>query len=223
MNQKFLIGVSVGILFTPLYSEILYLQKPKVQEEVAFFSMQPAKDPNKTNVSSQTQNTQPVLSSQPKQFYSEFIPKPNEPVPEKDKLVIPLTPPSDPPRFIPNPHPQFGKPFPHKFIARVNFSANPENPHKGVLLTPIESNKVLATLEGKVVAIDYMDGYNNYIILEHSNGYFTVYGNLDTVFVAEGQKVKKGDHLGNLLKEKGLYFQVNQGKKILDPISFIKS
>ena len=68
-----------------------------------------------------------------------------------------------------------------------------------------------------------MDGYHNYVIIEHPNGYFSVYGNLDEVFVAEGQIIKKGEILGNLMKEKGLYFQVNQGKKTLDPISLIKS
>ena len=67
-------------------------------------------------------------------------------------------------------------------------------------------------MEGRVVAIDYMDGYYNYVIIEHPNGYFTVYGNLEEVFVAEGQTVKKGET-----------FQVNQGKKTLDPISLIKS
>lgn len=217
MKKRFLVTTAFGVLLTPLYSEILNLKKSRAMEEVAFFSMQPAKDPAKVNP--------PIVEATqaPKEFKTEIIPKPNSPLPEKDKIVIPLTPPSDPPKVIPKPNIHFGKPFLHKFIARTNFSSDPENPYKGVLLTPIESSSVLATLDGKVVAIDYMDGYNNYIILEHLNGYYTVYGNLDRVFVAEGQTVKKGEHLGNLLKEKGLYFQVNQGKKILDPISFIKS
>ncbi len=117
----------------------------------------------------------------------------------------------------------FVRPFNQKLIAKVNYSPDPENPHKGVVFSPLEIGSVLASMEGRIVAIDFMDGYHNYVIIEHPNGYFSVYGNLDEVFVAEGQIIKKGEILGNLMKEKGLYFQVNQGKKTLDPISLIKS
>lgn len=208
----FLFLAGVGI--TQLHSEILNYRKIKVQEEKPVAPNISDKEIIKTN---------PFIP-EVKQYTTDSIPKPNTPpILEKEKIIVPLTPPSDPARPQVKQSSQFTRPFNQKLIATVNFSPNPENPHKGIVFSPIEIGSVISSMEGRVVAIDFMDGYYNYVIIEHANGYFTVYGNLEEVFVAEGQTVKKGETLGNLVKEKGLYFQVNQGKKTLDPISLIKS
>jgi murein DD-endopeptidase MepM/ murein hydrolase activator NlpD len=117
----------------------------------------------------------------------------------------------------------FARPYSDKVLTLTKFSDNPEEPHRGVVLSPIDSGTVISSLEGKVVAVDYMDGYNNYVIIEHPNGFYSVYGNMDLILVGEGQFVKKGETLGSLLKEKGLYFQISQGKKYIDPNLLIKS
>ncbi|MBK6608875.1 MAG: M23 family metallopeptidase [Leptospiraceae bacterium] len=216
MNGRFYIFLLfAGIAFTTSQSEIVNYRKSKPKEELqSQTSMVEAKESVKSS---------PPLS-EVRESRNELIPIPNTPpIPEKEKIVIPMTPPTGPPKPQVKQTTQFSRPFNQKLITIVNFSANPENPHKGVVYSPIEMGSVLSSMEGRVAAIDYMDGYHNYIILEHPNGFFTVYGNLDEVFVAEGQTVKKGSLLGSLVKEKGLYFQVNQGKKTLDPISLIKS
>jgi murein DD-endopeptidase MepM/ murein hydrolase activator NlpD len=214
LKGKFFFLLLAGAAFTNSQAEILNYRKLKAKEEMqSQVSVVETKEVVKKSPSPETPN-----------YITESIPKPNIPSTlEKEKITIPLTPPSDPPRPQLKQPSQFTRPFNQKLITTVNFSANPENPHKGVVYSPIDIGSVLSSMEGRVVAIDYMDGYYNYVIVEHPNGFFTVYGNLDEVFVAEGQTVKKGEVLGNLVKEKGLYFQVNQGKKILDPISLIKS
>jgi murein DD-endopeptidase MepM/ murein hydrolase activator NlpD len=203
-----------GVAFTASQAEILNYRKSKPKEELQTqVSMVEVKEVVKS-----------VPAIETREHINEFIPKPNSPpIPEKEKIIVPMTPPSDPPKPQVKQTTQFTRPYNQKLITIVNFSANPENPHKGVVYSPIEMGSVLSSMDGRVVAIDYMDGYHNYVILEHPNGFFTVYGNLDEVFVGEGQSIKKGAVLGNLVKEKGLYFQVNQGKKTLDPISLIKS
>ncbi|MCB1192012.1 MAG: M23 family metallopeptidase [Leptospiraceae bacterium] len=103
-----------------------------------------------------------------------------------------------------------------------SFSDNPERPHKGILFQPDEFGEVISPLDGKVVVKDYMDGYEKYIIIEHNNGYSTVYGNLDEIYVDEEQSVKKGVLIGTLVKHKGLYFQINRGKKPVDPNKLLK-
>lgn len=164
------------------------------------------------------------MSYQPKQFTVDSIPKPNsKPLPESEKIIVPINPPTDSAKPQVKQTSQFHRPFNQKLVAAVSYCPNPENPHKGVIFRPVDMGSVIASMEGRVVAVDYMDGYYNYVIIEHLNGFFTVYGNLDDVFVAEGQTIRKGEALGSLVKEKGLYFQVNHGKKTLDPISLIKS
>jgi lipoprotein YgeR len=117
---------------------------------------------------------------------------------------------------------QFSRPHNQKLLILTNYSNDSQEPHRGILYLPIETGNVLSAKEGKIVLIDYMDGYHNYIIIEHANGYFTVYGNLNMVYVEEGQSIKKGETLGVLLKEKGLYFQITQGKKTIDPNFLVK-
>lgn len=119
---------------------------------------------------------------------------------------------------------QFHKPFQIRHIITINFAPEPDNPHRGVVFSPLEAGGyVISSMDGKVVAIDYMDGYNNYIVIEHPNQFYTVYANLDEINVAEGQSLKRGEVLGTLVKQKGLYFQVNHGKKIIDPNTIFKS
>lgn len=214
MREKILFFILINaIVLGNSQAEILNFRKSKVKQQEVH-----------SILSIETKETEKNFSVIEKQeFRTEMIPKPNSSVPDREKIVIPLSPPSDPARPKRKQPSQFCRPFNQKLITTVNFTLNPENPHKGVVYSPIEIGSVISSMEGRVVAIDFMDGYYNYVIIEHPNGFFTVYGNLDEVFVAEGQLIKKGEVLGNLMKEKGLYFQVNQGKKILDPISLIKS
>ncbi|EKJ85586.1 LIC_10271 family cell wall hydrolase [Leptospira meyeri] len=97
------------------------------------------------------------------------------------------------------------------------FSELTYDPHNGIQFQRGISSLVRASLPGKVVHVDYMDGYENFVILEHSNGLYSVYGNLERIQVTEGQQVKSKDRLGILAKDKGLYFQVNKQKQSLNP------
>ncbi|MBK8397147.1 MAG: M23 family metallopeptidase [Leptospiraceae bacterium] len=206
-----------GASITQLQAEILNFRKLKLKEEKQSTNVSIA------DIESKKLTPLSFIPVTP-EYKTDSIPKPNTPpVLEKEKIIIPLPSPSDPAKPQAKQSSQFSRPYNQNLIKTVNFSLTPDNPHKGVVFSPMEIGSVISSMEGRVVAIDFMDGYYNYVIIEHMNGYFTVYGNLDEVYVAEGQTIKKGEALGNLVKEKGLYFQVNQGKKILDPISLIKS
>ncbi len=102
------------------------------------------------------------------------------------------------------------------------FTEDSTEPHKGLLFSAEKELVVVSSLPGKVVSIDYMDGYSNYVILEHEEGIYTVYGNLEKVTVLEGQRVSEKDRLGNTSKKRGLYFQVNKGKSPVNPLTFLE-
>jgi septal ring factor EnvC (AmiA/AmiB activator) len=57
-------------------------------------------------------------------------------------------------------------------------------------------NDVAATSDGEVSAISWLPSFGNLIILDHSNGYRTVYAHLSEITVAEGQHVAEGNTIG---------------------------
>ena len=108
-------------------------------------------------------------------------------------------------------------PLVQKEKIQKKFSELTYDPYKGIQFQRGTSSLVRASFSGKVVHVDYMDGYENFVILEHENGLYSVYGNLERIQVTEGQEVKAKDRLGILSKDKGLYFQINQNKANLNP------
>ncbi|RHX82467.1 LysM peptidoglycan-binding domain-containing protein [Leptospira yasudae] len=90
-------------------------------------------------------------------------------------------------------------------------------PHKGVLFKGSRHNEVRPATSGKVLVVDEMEGYKKYVILEHKNGYSSVYANLKSVSVSEGETVDSSKILGALESGKGLYFQLNRGSVPVDP------
>lgn len=116
---------------------------------------------------------------------------------------------------------QFQPPFSQKLPIQKSFSPDSRAPHRGVLFAYSTLGHVESSQSGKVAAIAYMEGYENYVIIQHRRGYSTVYANLDHIIVSEGQFVKKGAMLGTLTKFKGLYFQLNHKRTALNPVKFL--
>ncbi|MBM9500044.1 peptidoglycan DD-metalloendopeptidase family protein [Leptospira sp. 201903071] len=90
-------------------------------------------------------------------------------------------------------------------------------PNKGVLFKASRHNEVRPASPGKVLVVDEMDGYKKFVILEHKNGYSSVYANLKSVSVTEGETVDSSRIIGSLESGKGLYFQLNRGSSAVDP------
>ncbi|MCX8000221.1 MAG: M23 family metallopeptidase [Leptospiraceae bacterium] len=106
------------------------------------------------------------------------------------------------------------------YFVEKSFSDNPANPHRGIAIKT-NSDEVFPAGDGKIVAIGQMEGYKTYIIVDHGQGVYTVYGNLDHAQVTEGQIVRKGNIIGKVSKSKSLYFQVNIGSKAVDPLKHL--
>ena len=62
----------------------------------------------------------------------------------------------------------------------------------------IEDTKVISCEEGTVVSIEKRADRNNVIVIEHTNGYKTVYSGVDDVTVSINKTVEKGEQLGYL-------------------------
>ncbi len=61
-----------------------------------------------------------------------------------------------------------------------------------------EGGAIIAADGGTVTTATYSDGYGNYIIIDHGNGYQTLYGHMSGLAVGAGQSVSKGQTIGYL-------------------------
>ena len=67
--------------------------------------------------------------------------------------------------------------------------------HKGIDIT--SGNRSILTADtGKISYVGYKSDYGNHIIVDHLNGYRTLYGHLSSIGVKVGQIVEKGERIG---------------------------
>jgi murein hydrolase activator len=80
---------------------------------------------------------------------------------------------------------------------------------------------------GKVVFSEWFKGYGQLVIVNHGNGYHTLYGSLSEIFARVGDIIKEKQPVGRignsgLLSTPGLYFEVRYKGKPLDPLQWLQ-
>ncbi len=101
--------------------------------------------------------------------------------------------------------------------------------HKGMDIAAPESTEIYAAQEGTVVAAGWNSGgYGNVVMIEHANGYATVYAHMISTYAVEGQYVSKGQligFVGNTGNSFGnhCHFEVRYQGVCLDPASFLNT
>lgn len=88
-------------------------------------------------------------------------------------------------------------------------------------------DSVQSVYSGKVVFADWFKGYGNLVIVNHGEGYHTLYGNLSETFLKVGDIIKVKDIIGKvgesgILNAPSLYFEVRYKGKPLDPVQWLK-
>ncbi len=93
---------------------------------------------------------------------------------------------------------------------------------KGIRIEMKESESIIASGEGTVVLVDTTKTYGRMIMLKHSGGFFSLYGNCDEIFVQRNEKVNLAQSIGKVSAQRSnsfLYFEVWQNDKFLNPES----
>ncbi len=81
-------------------------------------------------------------------------------------------------------------------------------------------NEMRACAPGRVVYVGQLRGYNNFVIIEHDDGYYTTYAGLGVVVVELDELLNSGDKLGVLVTEKA-HFEIRKGREHLDPVIWL--
>jgi septal ring factor EnvC (AmiA/AmiB activator) len=113
-----------------------------------------------------------------------------------------------------------------KFGPRIDPHFGTKTMHKGVDITAPAGKPVRAIAAGQVVFADWFRGYGNLIIVDHNNGYYSLYAHLDRIDKRAGDQLKKGTQLGTVgetgsLKGPFLYFELRYHTEAINPELFL--
>lgn len=99
--------------------------------------------------------------------------------------------------------------------------------HKGVDIAAPAGTPVRAALSGRVVyaGSDY-SGYGNTVIIDHQNGFISLYSHLKKIGASLGKPVRQRDVIGtvgNTGRATGphLHFEIRYHEKLMDPLSYM--
>jgi len=92
----------------------------------------------------------------------------------------------------------------------------------GVIIKAPEGREVRAVHGGRVAYADWLRGYGLLIIIDHGNGYMTLYGHNQTLLKETGDWVRAGEVIGLAgrsggLREPGIYFGIRHEGKPVNP------
>jgi murein hydrolase activator len=95
----------------------------------------------------------------------------------------------------------------------------------GVLIAAPRGSEVHAVARGRVVYAHFLRGYGQLIILNHGNGWLSMYGNNETLLHVVGDDVAEGEALGTASlatsDSTGVYFELRQNGKPMDPRTWL--
>ncbi|MBN1169172.1 peptidoglycan DD-metalloendopeptidase family protein [Candidatus Woesebacteria bacterium] len=101
--------------------------------------------------------------------------------------------------------------------------------HKGLDIANRAAPNILAADSGTVIVAGWPDGYGygNRVIIDHGNGYRTLYAHLSSIYVVPGQTVNRGNAIGRMGstgRSTGthLHFEVIRNGVYFDPLSVLQ-
>jgi septal ring factor EnvC (AmiA/AmiB activator) len=92
----------------------------------------------------------------------------------------------------------------------------------GVVISTTDGTEVRAIHHGQVVFADWLRGYGLLLILDHGNGYLSLYGHNRSLFKGVGDRVRPGEALALVgssggREDPGVYFEVRHNGHPADP------
>ena len=97
--------------------------------------------------------------------------------------------------------------------------------HDGHDYSAMIGTNVFSTANGRVKKSKYWGSFGNYIEVDHGNGYITAYGHLSIRNVKVGDKVYRGQKIGEVgntgrSTAPHLHYEIQYNKKAIDPTPF---
>ncbi|MCD9028058.1 peptidoglycan DD-metalloendopeptidase family protein [Luteimonas sp. BDR2-5] len=97
----------------------------------------------------------------------------------------------------------------------------------GILIGASAGTPVKAVADGSVVFAEWMTGYGMLVIVDHGNGYMSLYAHNDALLKNTGDRVSRGDTIASVGNSggqgrSGLYFELRQDGKPVNPVTWLQ-
>ncbi|WP_312739884.1 peptidoglycan DD-metalloendopeptidase family protein [Stenotrophomonas sp.] len=120
-----------------------------------------------------------------------------------------------------------GWPLSGNLLARYGAKLPDGRTSSGVLIGAPAGSTVTAVADGTVVFSDWMTGYGMILIVDHGNGYMSLYAHNDTLLKDAGARVSRGDAVAKVGNSGGqgvtaLYFELRRGGQPVNPDSWLQ-
>jgi septal ring factor EnvC (AmiA/AmiB activator) len=99
---------------------------------------------------------------------------------------------------------------------------------QGVMISSAAGSEVRAVSRGRVAFADWFRGFGLLIILDHGNGYMSLYGHNDSLYKENGDWVEANEVIarvgpGSSKLGSGLYFELRHNGKPINPLRWCKN
>jgi septal ring factor EnvC (AmiA/AmiB activator) len=95
----------------------------------------------------------------------------------------------------------------------------------GVLIKAAAGSEVHAVARGRVIYAGFLRGYGMLLIVNHGNGWMSMYGNNESLLHGVGDEVEAGEAIGTASAvtgvNTGMYFELRKDGKPVDPRSWL--
>lgn len=120
-----------------------------------------------------------------------------------------------------------GWPLAGNLLARFGGRMPDGRASSGVLIGAPAGSTVTAVADGSVVFSEWMTGYGLILIVDHGNGYMSLYAHNESLLRDAGDRVKRGDALAKVGTSGGqgtpaLYFELRRNGQPVDPSSWLQ-
>jgi murein DD-endopeptidase MepM/ murein hydrolase activator NlpD len=111
-------------------------------------------------------------------------------------------------------------------MRRNPFNGEGREVHEGLDIAVDFGTPVTTTADGLVIYAAPHAGYGNLVIVYHSNGITSRYGHLSRISVEAGQRVKRGDQIGNVGstgRSTGphVHYEIRENDQAVDPLRYV--
>jgi murein hydrolase activator len=102
----------------------------------------------------------------------------------------------------------------------------PGSSWKGLFIRSVTGETVHAVADGRVVYADWLRGFGNLLILDHGQGFMSLYAYNEGLLRQVGDPVRGGDAVARVgssgaAAESGLYFELRRDGKPFDPMRWV--
>jgi septal ring factor EnvC (AmiA/AmiB activator) len=99
---------------------------------------------------------------------------------------------------------------------------------RGVVIDAEEGREVKAIYNGRVVFADWMRGFGLLLIVDHGNGYMSLYGHNQSLYKNVGDVVRKGEAVATVgnsggRETPGLYFEIRHNGVPDNPVLWCRA